>query len=222
MDLTPTTLKDIVFEDDEMYEIVRNVVSNDNLYPSEKTGILLYGGYGTGKSTLARLLPSLIERTRVKDKRVDANYDFIDCTSSSGAKSVDRIRHISQFVSLNRSALRYFILDEFDNLSGSAQANLKGVMFGADTSAFILTTNNINQIDGGVRDRCWCVSFDSAPTERWLPVAKRLLKKLGVKNVPNDKLRAIIDAAPSKSARDIVSALRQLKVLRDQKERNAG
>ena len=57
MDITPTRLEEFVFEDDATLEVLQNVVSNDNLLPATRVGVLLYGGYGTGKTTLARLLP---------------------------------------------------------------------------------------------------------------------------------------------------------------------
>ena len=55
MDITPTRLEEFVFEDDATLEVLRNVVANDNLLPAARVGVLLYGGYGTGKTTLARL-----------------------------------------------------------------------------------------------------------------------------------------------------------------------
>ena len=216
MDLTPTSLEDFVFEDDATLELLQNVVPNDNLLPATRVGVLLYGGYGTGKTTLARLLPDLIERRRTGISDAESGYEFVACASLDGDAAIKRLRSISQLVSLAKSDLKYFVLDEFDVLTAKAQANFKALMSATKRSVFILTTNNLHEIDRGVHDRCWGISMNAASDERWLPAAHQMLQKLGVRDVTDETVMDVLATCKNKSARQIVSALQLMAALRSQ------
>ena len=59
----PQTIAEVVFGNDESRLLIEDIVSGVPPFPFEgKTGILLYGTFGTGKTTLARLLPEAIEQ----------------------------------------------------------------------------------------------------------------------------------------------------------------
>ena len=217
MDITPTRLEEFVFEDDATLEVLRNVVSNDNLLPAARVGVLLYGGYGTGKTTLARLLPNLIERTRTGISDVEAMSDFVECASVNGQDAIKRIQHQSRFVALSHTRIRFFIFDEFDVLTEKAQANFKSIMTNTPDCVFVITTNHLHAVDQGVQDRCWCISMNAASNDRWLPAARQILEKLGVKDVQDDAVLELLSASSTKSAREVVSSLQLMAALRSQK-----
>jgi len=76
-------------------------------------------------------------------------------------------------VSLNASGQHYFIFDEVDNLSKTAQAGLKTTL-NSQRAVFILTTNNISQLDKGVKDRCVLIEMNAAADIEFLPLARRI------------------------------------------------
>lgn len=72
----------------------------------------------------------------------------------------------------------YFIFDEVDNLSKIAQAGLKTTL-NSNRAVFILTTNNISQLDKGVKDRCVIIEMNAAKDAEFLPLARRIAADAG-------------------------------------------
>ena len=158
----------------------------------------------------------LIERRRTGISDAESGYEFVACASLDGDAAIKRLRSISQLVSLAKSDLKYFVLDEFDVLTAKAQANFKALMSATKRSVFILTTNNLHEIDRGVHDRCWGISMNAASDERWLPAAHQMLQKLGVSDVTDEAAIGVLATCTDKSARQIVSALQLMAALRSQ------
>lgn len=106
--------------------------------------LMFYGGAGTGKTTLAKLI--------TKNIHCDVIY-----LNSSDENSVDVVRNkIKSFASsMGFKPLKVIILDECDYLSPSAQAALRNMMetFSA-TTRFILTCNFPEKLIGPIVSRC--------------------------------------------------------------------
>jgi hypothetical protein len=100
------------------------------------------------------------------------------------------------------------VLDEVDNLTAQAMAILKSVMNMPNT-IFVMTTNYRNKIDQGVQDRCHCIPFLAATSQKWLPLAHQMLADAGITTIPNQHILDVIDPCNG-SARQIVDALTTL------------
>ena len=92
---------------------------------------------------------------------------------------IDLVEKQRKVNSLNASGLHYFIFDEVDSLSKAAQASLKTTL-NASRSIFVLTTNNVSQLDKGVKDRCVLVEMNAATDAQFLPFARRIASELNV------------------------------------------
>ena len=201
-DYTPQSIHDIVFSHGKSESLVKDIVSG--LYPfplAGKTGILLYGPPGTGKSALAKLLPDAMEQVRSGGP---SNFNYWPVTP--GANGMTMLANIQNQAQLIPSASHhYFVLDEVDNLTDGAMAILKSVM-NTPACIFVMTTNHLNKIEQGVQDRCHCIPFFAAASQKWLPLARRMLADAGIDAISDQHILNIINPCNG-SARQIVDAL---------------
>lgn len=124
----------------------------------ELQNLLLSGGPGCGKTTVAKALCN----------ELDMEWIIINCSEDGNIDTLrTKIRNFASTVSLtgNRKAV---ILDEFDYSNPqSTQPALRGFIEEfADNCRFILTCNFKNRVIEPLHSRCTCIDFKFAPKDK--------------------------------------------------------
>lgn len=144
--------------------------------------LFLYGGPGTGKTTLAKMLV----------KAVACDSIYINASDERGIDTVrDKIKNFCN--SSGFKPLKTVILDEADYLTPDAQASLRPVMeIYALRSRFILTGNYHERIIPPIASRCQM--FELHPPQK-KEVAIHLINILKNENVTfkNEDLAAVVN-----------------------------
>jgi DNA polymerase III delta prime subunit len=143
----PKNIDDIILP-----ERIKNLFKDNNV----TNNYIFYGNYGTGKTSLARILIGKYS----KDK------PFLEINSSLYT-SVDVLRtDIENFCKFTpmmetKSSIKYVFLDEFERVSIQFQDAFKAFIEKYSNNVrFIITTNHINKISDGIKSRIPQINFD--------------------------------------------------------------
>lgn len=199
----PIKISDVVFPDAHSEQIIQGYASAHRTKP-----LLLHGAWGSGKTTLAKLIPPAFEGN-FKGKPIFDDLGDLFIAGGSSARSdvgVKLIRDRTGLISHYPSGKHYVIIDEADLLSKQYQGALKTLIDERRSYVmFILTTNYIDKIDLGIRSRCEKVHLDPAPAERWMDRARFILNQEKI-IIPDEKLLGLLKAHEGDN-RDIIGAL---------------
>ncbi len=164
----PTDLDNYVGNDSLKEKIKQYIKENDIPH------LLLYGGAGTGKTTLAKLIT----------KSIKCDVLYINASDDNGIDTIRvKIKNFASTIGFN--GLKVIILDEADYLTPAGQAGLRNTMetFSLNTR-FILTCNYHERISEPIHSRCQSYAIHP-PAKK--DVAANLLNILKAENVKFDK-----------------------------------
>ena len=143
----PSTVDGYVFRDESQKKQIKAWIKEGSI-----PHLLLSGGPGIGKTTLAKIL---LNEIGIPD------YDILE-VNASRETGIDFIRdRIIPFVSMIPfGPFKVVLLDEADRLSQHAQDSLKGIIEEYSSFArFILTCNSPNRVTPPLHSRCQQMHF---------------------------------------------------------------
>lgn len=211
----PQCLNDFALQPTSRYRL-ESIIDQTLAFPDNGVcGLLFHGLHGTGKTTIANLMPGLIETSRTTGAlsncppgdlvdTTGALYDFHPCASGqNGAALIQSIQNKTSFIAFNLSNLHFLILDEIDNLTDLAQASLKAIMNRTNV-VFIMTTNHLHKVDLGIQNRSVIIDMNMPPPACWRPILARIFTRSGL-TPPSDQVLDQTVVAGRGSARSIFS-----------------
>lgn len=176
---------------------------------------IFYGSFGTGKTSLARILIGLY----TKDKPFMEINSSIETSINVLRSEIDDFCKFTPMME-SESEYKYVFLDEFDRTSAEFQDAFKAFVekYSKRGVRFIITTNHINKIDGGIKSRIPQINFDclNKVEEKYLKqeIYKRIKNEVLVKegfDIPKDDLISII----TKKFPDFRSIMVDIEIYRD-------
>lgn len=151
---------------------------------------ILYGSFGTGKTTLSRILIGKY----TKDKPfLEINSSFYTSIDTLRTKIDDFCSKVYMGFDLENETksddIKYVFLDEFERTSIQYQDALKAYIeeYSKKNVRFILTTNHINKVSPGIRSRLIEVNFDCLNNEEERFLKQEIYKKIKNTICPSEK-----------------------------------
>lgn len=136
---------------------------------------IFHGHYGTGKTTLARILIGKYSKDKAFLELNSSLYTSIDTLRNEVEKFCKTVPMIE-----SEDPIKYIFLDEFERVSANYQDALKAFIEQYHRNVrFILTTNHLNKISDGIKSRFTSLDFDcqDAAEEKYLKqeIYKRII-----------------------------------------------
>ena len=132
--------------------------------------LLFYGGAGTGKTTLAKIIAG----------NVDADLMYINASDENNVETVrTKVKNFASTIGFKR--WKIVILDEADYMTPNGQAALRNLMETfSKTTRFILTCNYVEKIIDPIQSRCQVFGI-TPPNKK--EVARRIVSILHEQNI---------------------------------------
>lgn len=179
----PACLDDVVIGSQTLKNRLSDYINDRDLKP-----LILHGGVGTGKTTIANLLPDAIEGKKAEVTRLKAvEFSSVtDVTEVFGGPPM-----FYKLFTTNDQKRTYVISNEINFTQRAAIAFRDTVDDMVSHTQFIFTTNYIDQVDIALRDRSNCLLVPAVTAKDWMPRAQWILQQEGIA-LPDDQLLKIL------------------------------
>ncbi len=179
----PTRLDDVVIGSQTLKNRLSDYINDRDLKP-----LILHGGVGTGKTTIANLLPDAIESKKAEVTRLKAvEFNSInDVMQAFGDQTM-----FYQVFTINDQKRNYIISNEINFTPKAAIAFRDVIDDMISHTQFIFTTNYIDQVDIALRDRSNCLAVPPVTAKDWLSQAQWILQQEGIA-LPDDQLLKVL------------------------------
>ena len=184
---SPAFISDLIFPNAQVKSVITAYASGEVRRP-----LILCGRNGTGKSLIAKLLPKAIEGmedvqvTHVKSHKLNSDNEVDELFS--------RNKMFDSLFTVNGQRYTYNIIEEMNTCIKGRNAFRVALDKYLRTDLTIITTNEIAQIDKGIRSRCEVLEVPACTPEVFFPHAKRIMDKERIE-IEDGALLAALEAS---------------------------
>ena len=173
----PTSLADVIYPNSATQMRVNAYVSG-----AFSGNIIFHGSNGTGKSSVANLLPYAIDGmdAHVETKSFDELMEIKDLNGY--------IKRLASIVRISQGSKYFLVMHEMDNLKGRADKLWTAIDDVAADIMLIITTNEPAKIHKSLSSRCKIIEFPAISPSAFLARAQYILKAEGVHMADSDVL----------------------------------
>jgi len=143
---------------------------------------IFYGHYGTGKTSLARILIGKYSK--------ETPFLELNCSMDTSIEVLrEEIQNFCRFTPMFESSsdIKYVFLDEFERVSPQFQDAFKAFIEKYNNSVrFIITTNHIEKISDGLKSRIKTICFDCSNLEEEKQLKTEIYKKIQNEIMPKE------------------------------------
>lgn len=198
-----------------LYEKWRPKKMDDLILPNRikdhfKNGItknyIFYGPYGTGKTSLARILIGKYTKDKAYLEINSSLYTSIDVLRNE----IDKFCKTKPMIDYSEDGMKYVFLDEFEKVSASYQEAFKAFVehYSANNVRFILSTNHLSKLTDAIKkSRFTLLNFEPAADEEkemkislYQKIMNEVCPTEGIKIEKNDLVRIITKRFPDNRA----------------------
>jgi len=169
----PQIWEDLVFADPDVHNYLASYARGKSF-----DHILLHGPHGAGKSEAAKVLAASSYGLAVHDVQLDMIehvHEIKDAIKSWMAGG--RFGHTCMSHNTSRP---YALIHEVDRYEDKVQLKLRALMDTMSKARFIFTTNRLEDVDSGIRDRCDRFELDVPSPADFVRRAQSILQAEGV------------------------------------------
>jgi replication-associated recombination protein RarA len=178
---SPKNLGEVVYPSEAVRKRIQAYMSGQL-----EGNLLLWGPNGTGKTTVAELLPQYISGP---DALVESE-DFDEILSKKDLSGF--IANACSIVGFSGQAKYFMVFHEFDNAKVNCNKLWTAMDKYSDRLMVIITTNNPMNVPKSVRSRCDEIAFPALTARQVLPRAQKILAAEGVSLPDNQVLHYLM------------------------------